>query len=899
MIRLIFFMLLALSPELAFSANVFDPVSGDTAMLVLQSVFGQLGMFGSGGSDPFVVPLSIFNGAVLTIGGILAAYTILAGTLGTAHDGEMLGKKFSSVWIPIRYSLGTALVLPIVGGGYCLMQVIVGWLVVQGIGLADAVWTSYTSNANLVQVATASLSPPEAKQLGYNLFQSLVCMDVLKQVTSAQHDLLFGNSDIGVTKEDTSTATTYYFGDKNETSQFSRDSCGKLTVPKIFAANATMSGDGSGLFSSGEVESLVDPITTAHQTATATLMSALQPQADALVNGGVPINPAPIDAAIAAYEATIKQAAAQAVLSTDAYKELSKNASQNGFFLAGAWQMKLAALIDAVQKKIGNVPTSSGPTDMMAEVAKDRFGPVLIILAKTMQASQAGQAQFGVGNEAGGSNTTWWSTFKQAVGGGSLDITLLLKKQYTSSGSVVIASTGDPVINLKLLGNYVQGVAGGGLVATGIASATIGNAPGIGAFINSTMLLILPPMLLAGFACSYIVPMTPLFIWIGTIVGWVVLVVEAIVAAPLWAVMHLHPHGDDLTGGGTNGYRLVLALLLRPVLMTFGLMASITLTQVFGNLLARTYADMFLLSQGDSGFLTWVVGALIASPLIYAGLMFVLVKKMFSLVHVIPDQLLNWIGGGGPQLGHYSDDIGGNNVFAAAGVFPRIGGQAVEAMSGRSLANPNAGAGGNGAAGGNPLNRLLNKGNSPNGQGAASAEAAFIGASAESILEKAAGAGKGSKSGLEAVKNRTSLTEAMTRFGGPNTSDTNKLLDRISESQNSPDPARQSYTFDQHVASAVRKGLDDNFGAGAGNAAAKVGGGFSGPAFNRAVDTYRDTASKLSAIGMSETEVTRALSGATAKARAAFEKEQAAGGSTPFKEYFANEMNKVVPKDKK
>ena len=54
---------------------------------------------------PLVSAISTFNGAVLIIGGILATYTLLAGTLGTAHDGEMLGKKFSSVWIPIRYSL--------------------------------------------------------------------------------------------------------------------------------------------------------------------------------------------------------------------------------------------------------------------------------------------------------------------------------------------------------------------------------------------------------------------------------------------------------------------------------------------------------------------------------------------------------------------------------------------------------------------------------------------------------------------------------------------------------------------------------------------------------------------------------------------------------------------------
>ena len=53
------------------------------------------------------------------------------------------------------------------------------------------------------------------------------------------------------------------------------------------------------------------------------------------------------------------------------------------------------------------------------------------------------------------------------------------------------------------------------------------------------------------------------------------MVVEAIIAAPLWAVMHLHPSGDDMTGKGGNGYMLVLGLVVRPALIIFGLIAAI------------------------------------------------------------------------------------------------------------------------------------------------------------------------------------------------------------------------------------------------------------------------------------------------------------------------------------
>ena len=129
-------MLFALSAS-AYSANLFDPSSDDVSIKALGAIFG--GLLDAGGQDPLLAGIKVFNAGVLLIGGVLAAYTIVAGVLGTAHEGELLGKKFSSLWIPIRYSVGTALVLPVIGGGYCVMQAIVMWLVVQGIGLADGV----------------------------------------------------------------------------------------------------------------------------------------------------------------------------------------------------------------------------------------------------------------------------------------------------------------------------------------------------------------------------------------------------------------------------------------------------------------------------------------------------------------------------------------------------------------------------------------------------------------------------------------------------------------------------------------------------------------------------------------------------------------------------------------
>ena len=179
---LILFLLSLVLPDIALADGLsLTPPAGDKSILLLQGLFP--GLFG-GGVDAFASSMATFNGGILMLGGILATYTILAGTLGTAHDGEMLGKKFSSVWIPIRYSLGTALVLPIIGGGYNTMQWLVASAVIQSVGLADSVWASFVSSQNLTNIAAMSLQRPEAKQLGYTIFQSLVCQEALRQATS-------------------------------------------------------------------------------------------------------------------------------------------------------------------------------------------------------------------------------------------------------------------------------------------------------------------------------------------------------------------------------------------------------------------------------------------------------------------------------------------------------------------------------------------------------------------------------------------------------------------------------------------------------------------------------------------------------------------------------------------
>jgi defect-in-organelle-trafficking protein DotA len=120
----------------------FTPPASDFSVVFLANLFGIVdGVLHGTGSQIMGGMFTVFNSAVLALGGIVIMYTLLVSTMNTAHEGQMLGQKWSSIWIPVRATMGLALLIP-KASGYCLMQIFVMWVVVQGVGAADKVWNA-------------------------------------------------------------------------------------------------------------------------------------------------------------------------------------------------------------------------------------------------------------------------------------------------------------------------------------------------------------------------------------------------------------------------------------------------------------------------------------------------------------------------------------------------------------------------------------------------------------------------------------------------------------------------------------------------------------------------------------------------------------------------------------
>ncbi|BCA96786.1 hypothetical protein TUM19329_31470 [Legionella antarctica] len=182
---------------LADSTLSFAPPASDYSIVFLGNLFGIVdGVLHGTGSQIMGTMFAVFNSAVLAVGGVIIMYTLMVSTMNTAHEGQMLGQKWSSIWIPVRSTLGLALLIP-KASGYCLMQIFVMWIVVQGIGAADKVWEAalgYLNRGGVIIQAqqsnpTRGLINPQSSGVpggAMSILAGQVCMLGLQKQLEAQ-----------------------------------------------------------------------------------------------------------------------------------------------------------------------------------------------------------------------------------------------------------------------------------------------------------------------------------------------------------------------------------------------------------------------------------------------------------------------------------------------------------------------------------------------------------------------------------------------------------------------------------------------------------------------------------------------------------------------------------------
>ncbi len=138
-------LLIVLFPALAWGGTQsinFTPPATDLSVTFLTDIFGMVdGVLYGGGSQIMGSMFSLFNASILALGGMVLIYTTTVATINTAGEGQVLGKDWNSIWIPVRTTIGLSLLFTY-SSGYSVLQIFVMWIVVQGVGAGDLIWNA-------------------------------------------------------------------------------------------------------------------------------------------------------------------------------------------------------------------------------------------------------------------------------------------------------------------------------------------------------------------------------------------------------------------------------------------------------------------------------------------------------------------------------------------------------------------------------------------------------------------------------------------------------------------------------------------------------------------------------------------------------------------------------------
>lgn len=123
--------------------------------------------------------LGFVNLIALMFGFVMISYVFAGGALNSAHSGEVLGKNWSSVWMPIRTSLGLGFIMPAPAFGAGVLsfaQVAIIWLIIFGSNAGSFVWRNTVSDMVTYGVYGDIRTPSSGNSIP-NLTKIMVCLD--------------------------------------------------------------------------------------------------------------------------------------------------------------------------------------------------------------------------------------------------------------------------------------------------------------------------------------------------------------------------------------------------------------------------------------------------------------------------------------------------------------------------------------------------------------------------------------------------------------------------------------------------------------------------------------------------------------------------------------------------
>lgn len=682
---------------------------GDWSVKLWKAILGDFATspFSSAGTSATLLGrmFLIFNGGIFAAAAAWLGWGVVRGIVGTAHDGQALGKSMNSAWYPVRVVTGLAGGLPLLGG-FTLMQGLLMSAAVLGIGIANTMWAGAVADPTMVQLVgtnaingAPAVRPSQVMNAAASMLRSNLCL-----VSYAQQASIYSTAMEEATGKPTPPPTWMVISRRLDAQPGGLriryghpgdpEACGSVSVKM----DKYRDGDSfSFRVASVDYQHIRDTI---RASATERLVLA-----DNLINplAGAYLTMINRRQAGESLELAVDEAALQEIAKTyaDGIKQLvttnlensgssitaaaQQKMLQDGWLSAGNWYSTFAEANAALADAISGVTLTSTPPrseSVDPEVARDlqNLEHTLQSVADRLQgasgATSDDQVLSSVTRDAcqgsiGSMTTTGNCSLGQSIarsivgavfngsGGGQSwrdEIGLvnpIIAMKNVGDSVLTIASTlllAGPVAEI---GGKVLSVVGAAASLTGVAAA-----PGMAAMAAGAIASYVVPfgwtLLLIGAVMAIYIPALPWIVWMSAVFSYCASFLEGLIAAPLHSMSHMHTDGEGMGQATTKGYLFVLNALARPAIMVLGFFISSALVIGIGTLIAHSFAAMIAGVQGNSVTgLASIIGLLV----VYIVVNITLIQQSFELISVLPDQVIGYLGAGdaGQTLGRHAE----------------------------------------------------------------------------------------------------------------------------------------------------------------------------------------------------------------------------------------------------
>ena len=665
----------------------------------------------SAASNVIATMMSFFNSGILIVGTLIVSYVAAMGTINTANDGEAMGRNWSSLWTPVRIVAGGAVLLP-TASGYSFIQLVVLMFALWGVGFANGTYKTgmaigVLSPDGVVQGVNDPGSFYGLRDFGKQYLAASYCARAANQIYPGAQVSAAPSAD-KTTTNGGRTEYLFQIKDRNATTNLGGGEplCGTVSISQYTAQPAK---DATG------IEAALEQLRVAAQNAKIQAATKLMTDLEAWVNTWPDdisgdwsnVDSAKFNELVNSAETQVAAALMAALSDTTAVKSgfqsLATSLTSEGWAMSGGWYQRVGEVrgrIAAItSESVGSVSApslSALPADAAASLLIGSVTTVTEAISKkseikgnykaptsgpgdlTSVIPKDAQSDINIGSinaDFDAKVSLWINSMMESM--------VEMATGANTSGTTPLCGTagqmGGSLNRMKCIGDYLTVARAGigaadvaiktGATALRVVAGTLSSVKGVGTGLDLDKVVtpiwdwvIEVPVKQLAMMATYIEPMAfyfgiflpslPYVIFMTVVVGWILAVLQSLIAAPLWAVMHMTPD-RTFVGSQSQGYLLLLSLFARPALAVVGLFAAMLVSDPIIDFIAKGFFAM----RGAVVTSTGTVGA-IASFLSFAwwfmvfGLTLLPVLYMiFGLPQILPDHVLRWIGAGVSDLG--------------------------------------------------------------------------------------------------------------------------------------------------------------------------------------------------------------------------------------------------------